>query len=217
MEWKKQANNHQVACRSASIPRREIVTQAWFASPHGASSFPPKSTRNAAARAYGAERIEDLNQADNASPSDQVQLARRYVVQTQPQKRIRRTTPANSTRTNDERPGLVQRPASPGRRQKRIHLIPTGSATPVDGTPDMGVNLWGASPLYENGNGSEDSIPNVNRPSKSTRRRQLRGGDEPWGGSLRMCWLSGQRFLVATFTPKLRGYEQKRHTGRERS
>ena len=28
-------------------------------------------------------------------------------------------------------------------------------------TPDMGVNLWGASPLYENGNRLEGSIPNV--------------------------------------------------------
>jgi len=26
-----------------------------------------------------------------------------------------------------------------------------------------------------------------------------------------MCWLSGQLFLVAASTPKLRGYEQKRH------
>ena len=25
-------------------------------------------------------------------------------------------------------------------------------AAPVHGTPNMGVNLWGASPLYENGN-----------------------------------------------------------------
>lgn len=28
-------------------------------------------------------------------------------------------------------------------------------------TPDMGVNLWGASPLDENGNRLEGSIPNV--------------------------------------------------------
>ena len=34
-------------------------------------------------------------------------------------------------------------------------------AAPVHGTPDMGVNLWGASPLYENGNRLEGSIPNV--------------------------------------------------------
>jgi len=36
-----------------------------------------------------------------------------------------------------------------------------------------------------------------------------------WGGSPRMCWLSGQLVLVAASTPKLQGYEQKRHTGRE--
>jgi hypothetical protein len=29
------------------------------------------------------------------------------------------------------------------------------------GTPGMGVNLWGASPLYENGSLKEGSIPNV--------------------------------------------------------
>ena len=39
--------------------------------------------------------------------------------------------------------------------------------------------------------------------NKSTRRGQLRKGDRPWEGSLRMCWLSGQRFLVAASTPKL--------------
>ena len=31
----------------------------------------------------------------------------------------------------------------------------------VHRTPDMGVNLWGASPLDENGNLKEGSIPNV--------------------------------------------------------
>jgi hypothetical protein len=30
----------------------------------------------------------------------------------------------------------------------------------------MGVNSWGASPLYETGNCLEDSIPNVTRQSK---------------------------------------------------
>jgi hypothetical protein len=37
------------------------------------------------------------------------------------------------------------------------------SSTPLHGTPDMGVDLWGESPLYENGNRLEDSIPNVDR------------------------------------------------------
>ena len=32
-----------------------------------------------------------------------------------------------------------------------------------------------------------------------------------------MCWLSGQLLLVSAFTPKLRGDEQKRHEGFERS
>jgi hypothetical protein len=50
-------------------------------------------------------------------------------------------------------------------------------------TPDMGVNLRGASPLDENGNLKETSIPNVTPIDRSPRRRQLRGGDEPWGGS----------------------------------
>ena len=55
----------------------------------------------------------------------------------------------------------------------------------LTGTPDMGVNLWGVSPLYENGSLKEDSTPNVISDRQSTRRRQLRGGDEPWEGSLR--------------------------------
>ena len=34
-------------------------------------------------------------------------------------------------------------------------------AVPVIGTPSMGVNLWGVSPLYENENLKEGSIPTV--------------------------------------------------------
>jgi hypothetical protein len=68
---------------------------------------------------------------------------------------------------------LAERQSSPGRRPGRIHLISTGSATPGDGTPDMDVNLRGASPLYEKRDRSVDSIPKANRPRKSTRRRQL--------------------------------------------
>jgi hypothetical protein len=38
---------------------------------------------------------------------------------------------------------------------------PTRPPTLLHGTPGTGVNSWGASPLYENGNCLEDSIPNV--------------------------------------------------------
>jgi len=54
------------------------------------------------------------------------------------------------------------------------------------GPPVMGVNLWGASPLYETGSLKEYSIPNVHSDWQSTRRGQLREGDQPWKGSLRM-------------------------------
>lgn len=53
-------------------------------------------------------------------------------------------------------------------------------------TPGTGVNLWGASPLYI----SEVELRSIfecDQCNKSTRRRQLRGGNNPWRGSLRMC------------------------------
>jgi hypothetical protein len=40
VEGKKQANDCRLAHRSASRKQREIVTQAWSASAHGASCFP---------------------------------------------------------------------------------------------------------------------------------------------------------------------------------
>ena len=64
------------------------------------------------------------------------------------------------------------------------------------GTPSMGVNLWGESPLCEIGILLRPEIPNGYLGEINTRRRQLRGGDEPWGGS---------------WSQDLRGYEQKPH------
>jgi hypothetical protein len=78
----------------------------------------------------------------------------------------------------------------------------------------MGVNLWGAnplgfSPLYEFGTCLKDSIPNVVIQDASTRRRQLRGGDDPWRGSLR-CSIG---VATGSVSLKLRGNEQKRDRG----
>ena len=38
-----------------------------------------------------------------------------------------------------------------GCEDKTLSIGNGASSTPLDGTPDMGVNLWGESPLYENG------------------------------------------------------------------
>ena len=46
------------------------------------------------------------------------------------------------------------------------------------GTPDMGVNLWGESPLYEN-----RMVFMIKNTIKSTSRRQWRKGDRPSEGS----------------------------------
>lgn len=79
----------------------------------------------------------------------------------------------------------------------------------------MGVNLWGASPLYENGTLKEDKIPSVAPIEKVRGEGHCGSGDWPWGGSLRMCCVSADLILSpsAAFPPKLRGYEQKRHRG----
>jgi len=72
--------------------------------------FPIEIDEKCGCQAYGAEQIGGLYQADKASPRGEDQLARSYVAQTQPRKRIRRTTPSNVLTANSELPGLVQRP-----------------------------------------------------------------------------------------------------------
>ena len=75
------------------------------------------------------------------------------------------------------------------------------------GTPGMAINLWGASPLYENEGLKVGSIPTVtpiekvleacgHRPKVGRRK-----GDRPWGGSN---------------VSKLRGYGQKLATNATR-
>ena len=65
-------------------------------------------------------------------------------------------------------------------------------------TPSMGVNLWGESPLCEIGILWRPYYQTDHSGEINTRRKQLRGGDEPWEGS---------------WSQDLRGYEQKPHQG----
>ena len=47
----------------------------------------------------------------------------------------------------------------------------------------MGVNLWGGSPLCDSGNRRRSKCQFECSERESTRRRQLRRGNEPWEGS----------------------------------
>jgi len=58
----------------------------------------------------------------------------------------------------------------------------------------MPIYLWGVSPLYENEGLKEGSVPTVTLIDKSTRRWQLREGDQTWERSLRMCRQADNRF-----------------------
>lgn len=57
----------------------------------------------------------------------------------------------------------------------------------LTGTPNMGVGLWGVSPLYDIGNSWEGRIPTVRSSWEVRGEGNCGSGDRPWGGSLRVC------------------------------
>jgi hypothetical protein len=72
---------------------------------------------------------------------------------------------------------------------------------PCCGTPGMGVNLWGESPLCEDGSLKEYRIPNVHSDRQSTRRRQLRQGNRTWEGSWsQTCEVTNRNRIQGRFT-----------------
>ena len=66
------------------------------------------------------------------------------------------------------------------------------------GTPDMGVNSWSASPLYENELLRKGSIPTVIWRSQVLGEGNCGLGDLPRQGSLRMCSASTLINLAVT-------------------